>query len=100
MQPPRRGKTTLFGGTLLVGSATVVVGALVSLLLLREGAIRDAEPRLSNPVQITTALGVEDYPNWSPDGGRLAYSAATSGDPLGGEWDVWVTQAKGGPTGG
>src|SRR5262249_11144945 len=44
-------------------------------------------PRLSNTVKITTALGVEDYPSWSPDGRAIAYQSDQAGN-----WDIWVTQ--------
>jgi Tol biopolymer transport system component len=47
--------------------------------------------RLTNPVQVTSAVGVEDYPTWSPDGQRLAYHSNQSGN-----WDIWVTQLGGG----
>ena len=46
-----------------------------------------------NPVQITSAVGVEDYPTWSSDGGRLAYESNQSGNS-----DIWVAQVgKGQP---
>ncbi|MGI9325738.1 MAG: TIR domain-containing protein [Pseudomonadales bacterium] len=44
-------------------------------------------PSLSNPVQITSAIGVEEYPSWSPSGQTLAYQSNEGGD-----WDVWVRQ--------
>ncbi len=42
---------------------------------------------LSNPVKITSASGVENYPSWSPDGRAMAYQSDESGN-----WDIWVTQ--------
>ncbi len=54
-------------------------------------------PQLANPVQVTNALGVEDYPSWSPDGQFLAFAATTSGHILGGDWDVFVVQPGSGP---
>lgn len=51
----------------------------------------DAVPRMSNPVQITSAVGSEDFPTWSPDGGRLAFESDQSGNK-----DLWVTQLGGG----
>jgi Tol biopolymer transport system component len=54
--------------------------------------------RLVNPVQVTNAVGVEDHPSWSPDGGMLAYAVNPSGDPFGGNWDIHLTQLGGGPS--
>ncbi len=76
-----------------------LAGAAVSLVLLvvigwyfllsrKETALR-----LTNPVQLASAIGVADYPTWSPEGGRLAYHSNQSG-----KWDIWVTQVKGGDT--
>ncbi len=47
--------------------------------------------RFTNPIQITSAAGVEDFPTWSPDGERLAFQSEESGNP-----DIWVTQLGGG----
>ena len=69
-------------------------GALV-LLLVAASIVRSllttdsAPPRFVNPTQITSALGVEDYPMPSPDGDFLAYQSAESGN-----WDIWVTQVE------
>jgi Tol biopolymer transport system component len=52
--------------------------------------------RLSNPVQVTSAGGVEDYPAWSPDGRTLAYAATPSARPSGGNWDIWVVRVSSG----
>ncbi|HSF14674.1 MAG TPA: hypothetical protein VLK65_03905 [Vicinamibacteria bacterium] len=57
------------------------------------GTGHDVLPGLSRPRQVTTAVGVEAYPTWSPDGSRLAYTALSSGD----DWDIWVSQITGGP---
>jgi len=46
--------------------------------------------RVVNPVQITVAAGVEDYPTWSPDGRTLAYHSNQSGNQ-----DIWVAQVGG-----
>ncbi len=41
-----------------------------------------------NPIQITSAVGVEDFPTWSPNGRILAFEASG---------DIWVTPVSGGP---
>ena len=58
----------------------------------REGAGASAVPRLQNAVQVTSALDVESYPTWSPDGQRLAYQADESGFNPVGNHDIWVAQ--------
>ena len=77
-----------------------VAAALIGLVLvagvigywLRPGpetrtAPRSTVPRLSNPVQVTSAVGVEGYPTWSPDGQMLAYESNQAGN-----WDIWAVQ--------
>ena len=57
----------------------------------------DRVPTFANLVQVTSAIGVEDYPAWSPDGRTLAYEAGGSGPAsVGGNWDIWVMQVGGG----
>ena len=51
-----------------------------------------AVPRLQNAVQVTSALDVESYPTWSPDGVRLAYQASEAGYYYIGNHDIWVAQ--------
>lgn len=53
---------------------------------------RPAAPLLVNPVMVTSAVGVEDYPAWSPDGETLAYSGAQNASLFGGNWDIWVSR--------
>ena len=72
---------------LMVGLA-VVVGILYSILSPKASP---SVPRLANPVQLTSAVGVEDYPTWSADGGRLAYQSQQRGND-----DIWVAQPGGG----
>jgi Tol biopolymer transport system component len=68
-------------------AAAAFVAALAYLLL------RSDEPilRFENPVQITSDIGLEDYPTWSPEGGRLAYFSNQNGN-----FDIWVSQIRGG----
>lgn len=48
-------------------------------------------PQLLNPTTITTSMGIEDYPTFSPEGGRLAYESDQSGN-----WDIWISDIKSG----
>ena len=48
--------------------------------------------RLINPRQLTSGIGVETHPTWSPDGGLLAYTAWSSGVNS----DICVIQPGGG----
>jgi Tol biopolymer transport system component len=50
----------------------------------------------AGPTQVTTALGVEEFAAWSPDGRTLAYAADPSGVASSPTWDIWVTQPGGG----
>ena len=73
-------------------AALVVLGALLGGLLWSPGRSPDRNvPHLTNPVQVTSAIGVETLPTWSPEGGRIAYMSNQSGN-----WDIWVSQASGG----
>ena len=85
--PAPRSRTTL------VLSALVL--ALVGVVAYLASRDRDTGPRrirLTNAVQVTSAIGVEDYPTWSPDGSTIAYAANPDSDLYGGNWDVWVIQ--------
>jgi len=72
-------------------------GAMAAALLWPRDAASPGVPRFVNPIQVTNAIGVEDYPTWSPDGQTLAYAATQSADLVSGNWDIWVTQVGGGP---
>ena len=69
----------------------VVVAGIIGYLLRPTPEVPASRvPRLANPVQITSAVGVERYPTSSPDGERVAYESNQSGN-----WDIWVTQLGG-----
>ena len=57
----------------------------------------DVTFELANPVQVTTSLGIESQPDWSPDGQTIAYSANRSIGTFGGGGDILVKQVGGGP---
>ncbi len=71
--------------------AIILVLALAGLLFYLVQTPQDRVPRLVNPLQVTFALGVENFPTWAPDGGRLAYESNQDGS-----WDIWVAQLGGG----
>jgi Tol biopolymer transport system component len=58
----------------------------------RGGVSSEAVPRLQNAVQLTSALTIEGYPTWSPDGQRLAYEVAELGFNSSDNRDIWVAQ--------
>lgn len=75
-----------------VSASLVAILALIAVILyIVFGRSGDESLRLTNPTPVTSAAGVENYPTWSPEGGRLAYESDRSGN-----WDIWVTQLGGG----
>ena len=75
----------------LAATTVTMVLAVVGMMtyFLRESP--SDRLRFTNPVQITSASGVEDFPTWSPDGQRLAFQSDESGNN-----DIWVAQLGGG----
>ncbi|HEY3158596.1 MAG TPA: protein kinase [Vicinamibacterales bacterium] len=69
----------------IVGVA--VAGVIVFLVSDRNTPV----PALINPVQVTSAVGVEDYTTVAPDNGTVAYESNETGN-----WDIWVAPAGGG----
>jgi len=71
------------------GAAAVLVLAAGGALLLksRKGLDGGAEFSLAKAAKVTTAMGAEDMPSWSPDGRTLAYESDQAGN-----LDIWVTQ--------
>src|SRR4029077_15099218 len=51
---------------------------------------------LTNPLHLTTALGVEEASAWSPHGSMIAFSANGRGNPVSFRWDIGVIDAAGG----
>ncbi len=73
-----------------VATATLAV-AVVGVLFYFIRPFADNIPRFTNPVQITSAAGVEIFPAWSPDGAQLAFQSDQSGN-----FDIWVAHLGGG----
>jgi len=77
----------LLRGRWVVVAGVAALALALALFVLRGRLQREWVFRVTNPVKVTTALGVEESPSWSPDGGALAYQSDQDGD-----WDIWVTQ--------
>ena len=73
----------------LLGAGVLIVIFLAAMMSSDLLTTESAPLRLVNPTQVTSALGVEDYPFPSPDGELLAYQSFESGN-----WDIWVAQVE------
>ena len=89
-EPPPRTASTRPYIALTIGAA-VLVAVTFSLIWNRETDFGDGVPSLTNPIQLTRALGVENYPAWSPDGTTLAYVSRVEESQ-----DIWMLAASGG----
>ncbi len=89
-QPAPRVASTRSYIALTIGAAVLIASGL-SLISNRETDVGDGVPRLTNPIQLTRALGVENYPAWSPDGTTLAYVSRVEESQ-----DIWMVAASGG----
>ena len=94
--PATRRSLTTLGVTVAAVAALGVAAVGLWLRTDRGGPGASGVPQLRNPVQVTSALDVESYPTWSPDGQRLAYQANEVGQfPIFNN-DIWVAQLGGG----
>jgi Tol biopolymer transport system component len=80
----------------LAGAALVVATIVTVWFLVWRETAAPAGTRLQNARQITSALDVESYPSWSPDGGRIAYMQSEIGYDRLANIDIWVSQVVGG----
>ena len=71
-------------------AAVVLIAAIAFVYRLR--TVDAPLPQLANPIQVTSAVGVEAAPTFSPDARTIAYESKEAGN-----WDVWVAQVGGGP---
>jgi hypothetical protein len=90
--PPRReGRWSMRMRWSAIAAALIGIAAAVVVLRSHEDPISLTVPRLQNALQVSSALGIEHYPTWSPDGVRIAYEASTSGT-FAEDFDIWVAQ--------
>src|SRR6266545_3323278 len=71
-------------------AAVVLIAAIAFVYRLR--TVDAPLPQLANPIQVTSAVGVEAAPTFSPEARTIAYESKEAGN-----WDVWVAQVGGGP---
>jgi hypothetical protein len=93
---PTRRSVTRRGATVAAVAALGVAAGGLWLRTGRDGSGAASVPQVRNPVQVTSALDIESYPTWSPDGQRLAYQANEAGPFPVGNYDIWVAQLGGG----
>jgi Tol biopolymer transport system component len=74
-----------------MAAGLIAVAAGIVVFRSRDDSSSLTVPRLKNALQVSSALGVEHYPTWSPDGVRIAYEASTSGT-FAPDFDIWVAQ--------
>jgi Tol biopolymer transport system component len=88
--PPREGRWSIGMRWSAFAAALVAVAGAVVLFRSRDDSSSLAAPRLQNAFQVTSALGVEEHPTWSPDGVRLAYEVRKTDALL--DHEIWVAQ--------
>jgi Tol biopolymer transport system component/predicted Ser/Thr protein kinase len=76
---------------LLAAAMLVLTLALTAALMNIFRRPAESVLRFTNPVQVTSVVGVERYPTWSPEGQRVAYQSNQSGN-----LDIWMSQVAGG----
>ena len=82
--PGRRSRILWAAGALAVVGAAAAGFMLLKGLKGPRGAVSFS---LAKAAKVTTAMGAEDMPSWSPDGRTLAYESDQAGN-----LDIWVTQ--------
>ena len=83
------------GTPALAGALALAITAMGAYLSWPNAQVPLDPLRFGNPKPVTTALGVEEFAAWSPDGRTLAYTASATGHIVD-RWDIWVTQLAGG----
>jgi Tol biopolymer transport system component/serine/threonine protein kinase len=93
VSPPREERWSMRMRWSAIAAALIGIAAAVVLFRSRDDSSSLAVPRLMGAVQVTSALGVEDHPTWSPDGVRLAYEVRTHAYL---DYEIWVAQIESG----
>jgi Tol biopolymer transport system component/predicted Ser/Thr protein kinase len=72
-----------------IGTLVLIAAVTATFIIMkgREGSLEPAIFSLAKAAKVTTAMGAEDMPSWSPDGRTLAYESDQAGN-----FDIWVTQ--------
>ena len=91
---PRQRKQESLAAAALVALALALPSAWWLFRVRSTSAAADV-PTVLNPQQVTNAVGVEDYPSWSPDRRTVAYAANPLGNIEPSNWDIWVAQIGG-----
>ena len=91
---PRQAPSTWARWVALAGAVLLAGVAARYWSSLGDGAL--GTPRLVDARQITSAIGVEDHPAWSPDGRTIMYAATPDADLYGGDWNIWLVSPDGG----
>jgi len=94
VQPSPRGGNRRLRRPILVAAAVAAAAVVVWRVALHLDDVSDVRTRVpifANPIQVTSALGAEDFPAWSRDGQSLAYQSNRDGN-----WDIWISKIAGG----
>jgi hypothetical protein len=75
----------------ILAAALVAVTAGIWLFRSRGDPSVLAVPHLRNALQVSSALDVENYPTWSPDGREIAFFSDRDGN-----WGLYTVAAIGG----
>jgi Tol biopolymer transport system component len=86
---PARSQRVAVRGVIGLG---VAIAAIAAWVIYTTFGRDQRAVEVTNPRQVTTATGVEDYPTLAPEGQTIAYESNQ-----GGNWDIWVTQVGGVP---